>query len=91
MQSDLTAIEAMESTLLTETGSANFAIVQASVLRYAENKRVLGLLMQQYQFSKRLGNYVDIKPNLEVLEGMLRMLGIALPTTAVFVGRLERS
>lgn len=76
VQQILVQVAQVNATFLVETGSTNFALMQADVLRYEQNQRIVGMLIQKIGLVKRLALLLSIEPDTNYLEQMLRMLGV---------------
>lgn len=87
---DLDALDVLEASYSQETGSANFALVRADVLSYTPSQRVVGILLQMYQLSKRVGRNLGVLPDLLIIEQSLRALGVKGLNAPQINGRIIR-
>lgn len=87
---DLIELDRLEQILNETAATANFAIVKADVLVYAERQKTYGILSEILRVSRRVAQMLEITANFSYLEEQLALLG-APPTSSKIVGRTSRS
>jgi len=92
VEKDLTQLEKLSTQLTAELSSANSALTQADVLRFAEGQRAKGMIILQYNLIQKLANTLGLKPNLEIVENIAAAMGFVLGNTnnPIF-GQIQRS
>jgi len=83
IRSILASLDSLNTTLATEAGNVNFALVRADVLGYEQKQRVTGILMLQVKAIQRLGIIFSIKPNLTDIVNFCNVLGVSFGQTSI--------
>jgi hypothetical protein len=84
-------LDIIDNAISTEFGSPNYALLQADVLKYAQDGRAKGMLLRKWELVRSLGQILDLFPNLIPLEDTMEAIGIELPRCQPITATLESS
>lgn len=90
VRKDLDKLESLAVKLEAELSSPNSALTRADVLHFAEGQRAKGMIIMQYNLMKKLGDDLNIAPNLKTIESIAYSMGFVLGQP-IFFGRIQRS
>jgi hypothetical protein len=72
----LTNLTALETSLQTEAGSVDFALIKLDVIEFQPGQRTAGILLQSLNLINRLATIIGVKANTSSITTLLSGMGV---------------